>query len=170
MNTYKVINGPAPTTAAPASVTTGTEIKTLLQLKPALPISIVSWGISFDGSAAAAPGKVELIDTGSVAATVTAYTAADVMPHNNPDAPANTAGTSGTPLNLGTTHSGYTATNEGTITTARLLDLQLVAPTNQYVIQFPLGYYPTVKAGSILRVRVTFAAAINAYCWVVFEV
>lgn len=169
---YQVYNGPMVTTAAAASVTTSTAIKTLLQLKPAtnFDIKVVEWGISFDGSAAATPGKVELIDTGTVFGTVTAFAAADVQPFDDPNAAVNTAGTSGVPLNLGTTHSGYTCTSEGTITATRYGDVQLIAPTGQYVKQFPLGREFAVKAGNCLRVRVTFGAAINALCYVVFEI
>lgn len=169
---YIVYNGPMVTTAAPAKVTTAAVIKTMLQLLPAanFPIDIVEWGISFDGSAAATPGVVELIDTGAVAATVTAFAAADVMPYKDPNAPANTAGVSGVPLNLGTAQSGFTATVEGTITATRELDVQLIAPTGQYVHQFPLGERPEVLPGKVLRVRVTFPVAVNALCYVIFEI
>ena len=81
MHRYKTYNSPMPTTAGQSKVTTGTAIKTLLQI--ATPstreIQIVSWGISFDGSAAATPGTVELIQT-DVAATVTAHVASGVVP------------------------------------------------------------------------------------------
>lgn len=167
--TYTVFNGPVATTAAPASVATGTAIKTLLQLKPSQAIQVVAWGVSFDGSAAATPGKVELVET-DVAATVTAFVAADVQPHSDPNATANTAGTSGVPLNLGTSASGYTATAEGTTTASRMADLQLVAPTSQYAREFSLGREFEVAAGKFLRVRVTFGAAVNALCWVTFAV
>jgi hypothetical protein len=65
-------------------VTTGTAIKTLLQIAtPATSeLRVSEWGISFDGTAAATPIKVELIDT-NVAATVTAHVAAGVMSHND---------------------------------------------------------------------------------------
>jgi len=169
-NTYVVYNGAMPTTAAIPKVATGTSIKTLLQIKPAVPIKVVEWGISFDGSAAATPGVCELIDTGTVFATVTAYAAADVMPFFDPAAPVNTAGTSGTPLNLGTSASGYTSTVEGSITATRVGDLQLVSPTNQNWKQFPLGREFGVPAGDSLRVRVTFGTTVNALCYVVFEV
>jgi hypothetical protein len=169
-NLYIVGNYAMPTTAAPVKVATGAAIITLLQLKPAVPISVVEWGISFDAFAAAAPGNVCLIETGTVFGTVTAFAAADVMPFNDPGAPANSAGTSGTPLNLGTSHSGYTCTSEGTIVATRIGDSQLIAPTNQYVKQFPLGREFRVAAGSCLRVRATFAATVNALCYVVFEV
>jgi hypothetical protein len=70
---YLIGNGAMQTTAAFVAVTTGTAIKTMLQVKPGATtvLKIIEWGISFDGSAAATPGKVELIET-DVAATVTA--------------------------------------------------------------------------------------------------
>lgn len=169
-NTYIVYNGAMPTTAAPAKVTSGTAIKTLLQIKPTMPILITEWGISFDASAAATPVSACLIDTSTVGGTVTAFVAADVMPFNDSNAPVNTAGTGGMPLALGTICSGYTATGEGTITASRIADAQLIAPTNQYVKQFPLGREFKVPANNFLRVRVTAGAAVNALTYVVFEV
>lgn len=74
---YLITNGAMPTTAAFAGVATGTSIKTLLQVKPFNLARVVEWGISFDGFAAALPGKVELIET-DVAATVTASVDADI--------------------------------------------------------------------------------------------
>lgn len=167
-NTYIVFNGAAPTTSSAAKVTTGTSVKTMLQLKPAVNICVVEWGCSFDGSAAAVPGICELIDTGTVFATVTAYATTDVMQHSNSFAPANTSGTSGTPLNLGTSASGYTSTSEGSITASRLGDVQLVAPTNQNWKQFPLDREFAVPAGDSLRIRVNFAVAVNCLCYVIF--
>ena len=63
MALYLIANGPSPTTAAQVPVTTGTAIKTLLQVKPSSTkaLQIVEWGISFDGSAAATPIKCELL-------------------------------------------------------------------------------------------------------------
>jgi hypothetical protein len=51
-----------------------------------------------------------------------------------------------------------------------MFDVQLLAPTNQYIKQFPLGREPMVNAISALRIRVTAGAAVNAYCYVVLEV
>lgn len=159
---YWAANGPMPTTAAFAPVTTGTAIKTLLQIaSPATRgIHVVEWGISFDGSAAATPIRCELIDT-NVAATVTAHVAAGVQPFNASAAPASL-------VTLGTAATGYTATAEGTITATRHGDLQFVAPTGQYVKQWPLGNEFNVPVSRFLRVRVTAAAAVNAYAYVVW--
>lgn len=169
-NQYIIWNAPMPTTAAIAKVTTGTAIKTLLQLLGAIPFKIKEWGISLDGFALAAPGTAELLVTGTVGATVTAHAASGIMPFNDPNAPVNSAGTSGTPFNLGTTHTGYTGTAEGTITATEIFDAQLLSPMAQYVKQWPLGDEPKIAVGDFLRVRVTFAAAINALTYVIAEV
>lgn len=172
MGLYKVYNGPMPTTAAQVAVTTGTAIKTLLQLKLGgstnQPGKVVEWGISFDGSAPATPIKCELLTTGTVGATITEFVAADIISLD-----ANTAAaTDDFPLAFTAAgdESGYTATAEGTITATREFDVQFVAPTNQYVIQYPLGREPTWKASEYLRVRVTAGAAVNAYTYIVFEI
>ena len=169
MPQYRIYNGPSPTTAAQVKVTTGTAIKTLLQVKgvTALPFKIVDWGISFDGSAAATPIAVELLETGTVFATVTAHVAAGLVKWG-PGAPAGIP-TSTTYFEVGTAATGYTATAEGTITASRVLDAQLIAPTDKYVLQFPLWREPWVEAVSALRMRVTAGAAVNAYCFVTVE-
>ena len=167
--TYKVFNGPAPTTAVLAPVTTGTSLKTMLQLAPNIDIIVTGWGCSFNGSAAATPGSVELIDTGTVFATVTAFAAADVQPQNNPYAPANTSGSTGVPLGLGAALSGYTASAEGTITAGRLAASEQVAPTNQFWLQLPLGREFGVQSGHCLRMRMLFGTAVSALCYVEFE-
>jgi hypothetical protein len=157
---YWAANAPMATTAAPSKVATGTAIKTLLQI--ATPsttrIAPVAWGISLDASAAGVPGTVELVQT-DVAATVTAHVAAGVQPYNDPGAPASL-------VTLGTAATGYTATAEGTITATRTADLQQIAPTNQYTFVWPLAREFEVAVSRFLRVRVTFAATVNALCWV----
>lgn len=164
---YLFYNGPLPTTAAQAVVTTGTAIKTMLQVKSvaALTFRIVEWGISFDGAAAATPGKCELLETGTVFGTVTAAVAGDLPCLNNSAGPTST-----TYFSVGTAATGYTGSAEGSITTSRMYDAQLLPPTGPYIKQFPLGREPDCAAASAERVRVTFAAAINAYAYVVLEV
>lgn len=169
MALYQIFNGPMPTTAAQAVVTTGTVIKTLLQVKPSATIvaKIVEWGISFDGSAAATPIKCELLET-DVAATVTASVANDIV---KLDAAALAGGDPTTNLiPVGTTSTGYTASAEGTITAVRMFDAQLVAPTNQYIKQFPLGREPIIQISKFARIRVTAGAAVNAYCYMTIEI
>ena len=170
MALYRIYNGPMPTTASQVAVTTGTAIKTMLQIKAGTtkPLKITAWGISFDGSAAATPILCELLETGTVAATVTASATADIM---KLDGEAIAGGDPVTNLiPVGTTSTGYTSSAEGTITTIRQFDVQLVAPTNQYVYQFPLGNEPVVQVSNFARVRVKAGAAVNAICWVEVQV
>lgn len=170
MALYLIANGPMQTTAAFATVTTGTAIKTMLQVQASatLVAKIKEWGISFDGSAAATPIKVELIET-DVAATVTASALADIT---KVDGNALAGGNQTTNLiQVGTAATGYSASAEGTITATRNLDgPKLVAPTNQYEKQFPLGNEPIIQIAKFGRIRVTAAAAVNCYCYLVVEV
>jgi len=166
MPLYTIFNGPMPTTAPQVPVTTGTAIKTLLQLRPFATLRIVEWGISFDGTSAATPIKVELLDTGTVFGTVTASADVDIAKMTSvEDAVASVAG-----LTLGTSATGYTCTSEGSITSVRMFDAQLIAPTNQYVKQFPLGREPKGIIGNAIRIRVTAGAAVNAYAYMVVEI
>ena len=167
MSLYLIANGPMPTTAAQAVVATGAVIKTMLQVKPFNIARVVEWGISFSGFAAAAPIQVELLET-DVAATVTASVDADITklgPGVLDQAVASIAG-----LTLGIAATGYTSTAEGVITSVRMLDVQLIAPTNQYVKQFPLGMGPVIQVAKFGRIRVTAAATVNAYCYMILDI
>src|SRR6185369_9638052 len=111
MALYLIGNGPQQTTASFAAVTTGTSIKTMLQVKPSATIvaKIKAWGFSIDGFVAALPAKIELIET-DVAATVTASVAADIT---KLDGNALMGGDPTTNLiQVGTTSTGYTSTSE----------------------------------------------------------
>ena len=164
MALYLIANGPQQTTAAFAAVTTGNTIKTMLQIKPGSTqtVKINELSISFDGSVAATPIKVEFIET-DVAATVTATAAADIT---KLDGDALNAGDPTTNMfSVGTTATGYTASGEGTPTTVRnLYPPQFIAPTNQFIIQFPLGQEPVIQPAKFFRIRVTAATAVNCYC------
>ncbi len=159
MAIYRIHNGAAAGAAAPVMVTTGTVIKTMLQL--AAPsthrLTIKEWGISFNGYTAATPIKVELLTT-SGAATVTAAVAADITKFD-PDSRASF-------VTLGASATGYTGGSEGTPGTCRMFDLQFIAPTNQYAWQWPLGDEPVVAVSEFLRIRVTAGTAVDAYCWI----
>lgn len=159
-NLFWAHNGASPTTAAAVKVTTGTAVKTLLQVATPASTSIlvVEWGISFDGSAAATPIQCELVQT-DVAATVTSFTP---QLYTNPN-------DEGSLCVGGASATGYTATAEGTITATRYADLQLIAGTNQYVKQWPLGREFRLPVSRFLRVRVTAPAAVNAYCYVIWQ-
>jgi len=170
MALYLIPNGPMQTTAVFAQVTTGTSIKTMLQVKPSATIvaKIVEWGYSIDG-ATTVSGIVELIET-DVAATVTATATADIT---KLDAAALAGGDPVTNLiQVGTTSTGYTSSGEGTITAIRNLDMphEVYAPA-VFVKQFPLGREPIIQISKFGRIRVHFAGtAVNMYCYMVVEI
>jgi hypothetical protein len=160
-------NGPAPTTAALAAVTTGTAIKTMLQLSTpsTRQIQVLEWGFTIDDTTGA-DGVVELLQT-DVAATVTAHVAAGV-PNLDPN---------GTPslLTLGTSNTGYTATVEGSTTATRVFDaVALSATTSEspytYTRTFMPDTRPIVAVSRFLRVRATTpTTGVDMRCWVIFN-
>lgn len=164
MGKYKAFNGPFPTTAAQASVASGTSIKTLLQLKAGTGkgIIITGWGYSLDTEQAAA-GTIELVKT-DVAATVTAFVTGDVTALATPS----TAST----LSLGTAASGYTASAEGSITATDMFDAvrlpvsTTAGPHMTYSKCFTKDERPYLPAGGILRVRITAGTSAGVICWV----
>lgn len=169
MHRYKCYNAAMATTAAMAKVTTGTAIKTMLQI--ATPSTrecqLISWGYSLDAApATTGVGEVELIET-DVAATVTAHVAAGVQPL--------VPGTPASLMTLGVNATGFTATVEGTPTTTRTFDAVEVlgvsdgAQQSAYVYQWMPDERPIVAVSKFLRVRVTFSAAVNMLCWVTWD-
>lgn len=166
MHRYVAWNGPMPTTAAQQSVTTGTVIKTMLQLAtPATrQLQLISWGYSLSAQPAAG-GEIELLQT-DVAATVTAHVASGVQPLD-PNAPPSL-------LTLGAAATGYTASAEGVTTAARILDSQLIgtaAGNNElnYTYQFMPDERPIIAVSKFLRVRCTMGTAVNMQCWACWD-
>ena len=150
-------------------VVTSASLFTLLQVQGAAQVvmRVVEWGVSFNGGALVAGFPCDLMDSGAVGATVTAFAAADVQPYN-PDTPAQSGTTQ--PFVLGTTTSGFTSTAEGTITAPRIFDPQTVEPVGGYFKQFPLGREPLITPGHNLRVRVHGDGATRCVAYVVVEV
>lgn len=164
---YITWNSAAPTTAALASVTTGTAIKTMLQLAtPATrQIQVLEWGFTIDDTSGA-DGVVELLQT-DVAATVTAHVASGV-PNLDPNGTASL-------LTLGTSATGYTATAEGSTTATRPFDaVALSATTSEspytYTRTFMPDARPIVAISKFLRVRATTpTTGVDMRCWVIFN-
>lgn len=164
MSKYKAFNGPGPTTAAQASVATGTSVKTMLQLKAGTGkgLIITGWGYTIDAVQTAA-GTIELVKT-DVAATVTAFAAGDVTAISTPSAPAS--------LSLGVAASGYTGSAEGTITATDMYDAvklpisTVASPAMTYVRSFGKDERPYLPAGGILRVRSTTGTTAGMICWI----
>lgn len=163
---YHVANYAMQTTAAPSGVTTGTAIKTMLQL--ATPsttgLKVVGWWVQFE-SAPTAIVRCELVETAAVAATVAAHVAAGVQPYN--DASAGLV----SPLTLGTSATGYTASAEGTVAAVRQAKLW-VAPigVSYYEYEWSLGREFQIAPSKILRVRMTTGTAVNALTGVVVDI
>src|SRR6266567_1203758 len=144
-----------PTTAAQASVTTGTAIRTMLQI--ATPstrmIQLISWGYSIDDPPGA-DAVFELIQT-DVAATVTAHVAAGVQPLD-PNIPPSL-------VTLGTSATGYTSTSEGSTTAES-------PSAMNYVYQWMPDERPLVAISKFLRVRATTpTTAADMRTWIVWD-
>ncbi len=162
---YGVVNGPAPGAAATPKVTTGTAVKTLIQLATSAvrEFRIVQHWIEFDGSAAATPFQYEVLGLDvTTPATVTAYAAADIRKVNDPNSVASD-------IQLGTALSGYTASAEGTLVNPFTIEQHLVPPTSGIYIQFPLGREPEIAVSKFMRQRVTGTPAVSAIAGCMFE-
>lgn len=167
MHRYKMWNGPMPTTAAQQKVTTGTAIKTMLQLStPATrEACILGWGYTLDVAPGAA-SVVELLQT-DVAATVTAHVAAGLQPVD--------ASLPASLMTLGTANTGYSASAEGATTATRVFDLVNVPLTAgatdlTYTKIFTPSERPIIPVSKFLRVRATFATtASNMTCWMIWD-
>jgi hypothetical protein len=163
MHRYKIYNAAMATTAVMTPVATGTSIKTMLQLAaPATrKLTVLAWGWSIDQ---AENGQIELLETGTVAATVTAHVASGVQPLD--------AGIPASLLTLGTAATGYTASAEGTITASRMFDHVIVEATASGSQQctdekvFTPAERPVVSVSSFLRVRAKMNTTTNMLCWV----
>lgn len=164
---YHVANYAMQTTAAPAGVTTGTAIKTMLQLQTAsgYGAKVVRWWVQFE-SAPTAIVRCELVETAAVAATVTAHVAAGVQPYGDAS-----AGLATTALTLATSGTGYTASAEGTVAATRQAS-HWIAPigVSYYEYEWSQGREFQIAPSKILRVRMTTATAINALTGVVVDI
>lgn len=144
-------------TSALSSPMTGTTVtnttKTVLQVKPGNKIQVIEAGYTFSSVPTAAV-QMELIDTGSVFATVTS---GSVSNYNTPTLTTSAA-------TLSTTGTGFNASAEGSITATRLLS-QNFDQGAYFHQQFPLDREPEVLSGNSLRIRATTTgtAVIAAY-------
>jgi hypothetical protein len=165
--TYGVMNGAAPGAAAPVPISTGTAVKTHIQIATNTttpPIRFVEWWAEFDGATAATPIRVELLrHTGGAQTTLTAYVAGDIARFNDPNAPTSS-------IQLGTALSGFSnTTTEVAPTGAVSLETHFVPPTSGIYVQFPLGREPEVQVSAFARVRATAGASVNMYAGLVWE-
>jgi len=156
-----------PTTAAIASLATGTAIRTMLQISTpsTKQIEVVKWGVEFP-TPPTAPVLCELVETGAVGATaLTAHAASGVQPYDNPDAPASL-------MTLGTGNTGFWVSGaaEGTITATRYADIEAIPiGVGSYTWEWSLGRGFVVGESRFLRVRMTTATTVNAIAWVLWS-
>lgn len=169
LHRYRAWNSAMVTTAAPAAVTTGTSIKTMLQL--AAPstrqIMLLGWGYSIDDP----PGADAVIDLiqSDTAATVTAHGASGVQPIN-PGSPASL-------LTLGTSATGFTSSSETAPVTTKTFDAVSIssvsaeaAPSMRYEYFWLPGEGPVVAVSTFVRLRATTpTTAVDMRCWLLWS-
>jgi hypothetical protein len=164
---YRAYNAAMATTAATASVTTGTSIKTMLQIAtPATrQLMVLSWGYSLDDPPGA-DAVFELVQT-DVAATVTAHVASGVQPLD--------ASLPASLMTLGTSATGFTSTAEGSTTATRTFDMVSMssvsaeaAPKMHYEREWTYDN-PIIPVSKFLRIRATTpTTAVDMRCWIVW--
>lgn len=148
----------SPMTGTATSATSGT-VKTILQIKPgSAKIRIVEWGYIFT-TTPAAPVQMELVETGTVFATVSS---GSVSNYNDVTGASSLA-------SVGTSATGYNASAEGSITATRLL-AQTFDQGSYFKQQFPLGREPEIASGASLRIRATPTSSASVtvlvfVCW-----
>lgn len=167
MTLFWAANQAMNTTAAPTGVTTGTSIKTMLQIQPPSTrgLYVVAFGVEFF-TVLTAPVTVELVDTAAVAATVTAHVAAGVQPYDD----AASVATAVSAVTLGTSATGYTASAEGSVTSTRMGKCKVVPiGAAEWEWEWSFGREWYVPASHNLRIRMTTGTAVNALCWVLWS-
>jgi hypothetical protein len=146
---------------AGASYATGAKVAIQLATPSTLELTIVEWGVSFDGSSAATPAIVELVIAGAASTCSSAHSTTTIQNYG-PSALASK-------LSMGTTTTGYGNGSITTNTTAQTWDKQYVAPTNQYLKLWPLGREPVLGASKFLQLRISTSATVNALAYIVWE-
>lgn len=146
---------------AGTSYATGAKCAIQLATPSGTQIKVVEYGVSFNGSTAAAPATVTLAQAGTAATVSTAYSSATLKAIGD-NAKSST-------LTMGTTSSGYGNGSVASNTTATMFDAQYVQQTSQFVKQWPLGREPVLLAGSFLQLRVSTSATVSMLGYLVFE-
>lgn len=147
---------------AGTSYASGGKVAIQLDIPSTLNVKIIEWGISFNGSTAAVPANVELVQTNTASTTSTAHTTSTVLPIGD--------NTLTTRLNFGAaTDTGYGNGAITSTTTEKNFDKQYIAPTNQYIKQWPLGREPVAAGGKFVQLRVDTTATVSAIAYIVWE-
>jgi len=166
LHRYRCYNSAMVTTASMVAVTTGTTIKTMLQLSlPATRmIKILAWGFSTDDPPGA-DAVFDLIES-DTAATVTAHVASGVQPVPS--------GIPASLLTLGVSATGFSSSSETAPTVTRTLDIVRMssvsaeaAPVMEYPRKFDWDEAPTIAVSKFVRLRATTpTTAVDLTCWI----
>lgn len=128
-------------------------------------IKLIEWGISFDGSTAATPALVEVASTATASTMSSAHTTTTVECLDDSTYPDSR-------LTMGTGATGYGNGAITSNTTLRMADRQYIAPSNQYIKQWPLGREPgfgASGAAQYLQFRINTTATVNAIVYAIWE-
>lgn len=168
MASFSAGNYAMPTTAAPTPVTTGTAIRTHLQIATATSRGIKpwKWGVEF-ATPPTVPVTCELFGTSVAASVGTAHTAPGVMAYN----PSGVSGTQPvSTVQLGAALTGFTFTTENTVANYRMADLRIIpAGVSECTWEWSLGREFEVPPSSFLRVRMTTATAVSMLTYVIWD-
>lgn len=147
----------SPMSGTSTSATSGT-VKTILQVKAGTKLQVVEWGYIMTSNPTS-PVQFELVDTGTVGATVST---GSISNYNSPSGQSSFCTT-------GTAATGFNASAEGTITATRLFAQNCDSAT-YFKQQFPLDREPEVTSGEYLRIRATpsVSAASTVLCYVIW--
>jgi hypothetical protein len=150
------------TTTPPGVITLGAaSVTTILQI--ATPstqdITLVDWGVSFNGAAPAQAVQCEIFGTTVAATSMNSLTPTGLDASGVNRASLCVGGT-------GATAYYKSGQSEGTVANYRQFDLQLVDPAVGYFKQWPLGFQPYAALSTYVRIRVTAPAAVGVYGFV----
>lgn len=148
-------------TTAGTSYTTGAKCAIQLATPSTVLLRIVEYSVSFNGSAAATPATVTLVQASAASTMSTAHSTSTVV------AIGDSGKTSG--LTMGTGATGYGNGAITTNTTSKMYDAQFVPQTAQFVKQWPLGREPIVPASAFCQLRINTSATVSAIGYIVAE-
>lgn len=148
---------------APVSYTSGAA-RISVQLAPpsGMDLRLVEWGVSFNGSALAAPATCTLAQA-SAASTVVVHSDTTIKALGDREVVSG--------LTFGTSATGYGAGTVGltTNTTEKQFAAALIGPLSQYEKQLPLGRDFVVTGGKFCQLRISVPVTISALAYIAFE-
>lgn len=147
------------------SVPTGTDPRTVLQFVSPMNLRIVEWGISVDPSDQPGSVRVELIETDEPA-TITPLEESGI---DRLDEHAMRHQDLANVFVLEANGTGYSATEEGTVTEAARLDMQTVRSGKQHSRKFGEKKEPIVRQGRVARIRVKADRSAFCHCWMILD-